>query len=454
MSAPVHTVPPEQPVRARPELPLTGSLDEDAELLASFVASGDRRLAGLPPKPARTQAEQELVDEVFARSRAARGDFLNLHADGVYARLTGNLTRRVRLGDLVYAAADQFPGLVPDRARMAAELAFIQADKDGLEIDQGIFCAALLRSETAGRHLIDTMLMPTPHALDLLDDFRATGRADLGVVLVERRGGAGHVTFRNTHCLNAEDNRLIAAMETAVDLVLLDENSHVGVLRGGTVDHPRYAGRQVFSAGINLKELRNGAISFVDFLLGREIGYIHKMLRGLLTAPDAPAWCERTVQKPWVGAVDSFAIGGGMQLLLVLDRVILASDAYLSLPAAEEGIVPGLGNLRLSRYTGARLSRQVILGGRRIAATDPEARLLCDEVVAADELTQAVDRAVRELAAPAVAANRRMLTLVEEPLDLYRLYLAEFALVQAARSYSDDVLAKVERRWQSSLARG
>ncbi|MGC0375076.1 (3,5-dihydroxyphenyl)acetyl-CoA 1,2-dioxygenase DpgC [Streptomyces sp. SAI-229] len=435
-------------------LALTEDLDDDAALLAAFAAGGERQLAALPPRPARTPAQQESAEAILARLRTARGAFLNLHVDAVYARLTEDLTRRVRLGDLVYAAADRFPGLVPGRARMETELAFVQADKEGLEIDQAAFCAALLRSGTAGPHLIDTMLTPTPRALSLLDEFRATGRIDLGSVLVERRNGAGHVTFRNAHCLNAEDNRLIADLEAAVDLVLMDEDVRVGVLRGGSVDHPRYAGRRVFSAGINLKDLRNGAISFVDFLLGRELGYIHKMLRGLLTAPDAPAWCERTVQKPWIGAVDSFAIGGGMQLLLVLDRVILASDAYVSLPAAEEGIVPGLGNLRVSRHTGARLARQVLLGGRRITAAEPEARLVCDEVVPADEVTAAVDRAVQELSAPAVVANRRMLALVEEPLDLYRTYLAEFALVQVARSYSDDVLSKVERRWQDSLARG
>lgn len=65
-----------------------------------------------------------------------------------------------------------------------------------------------------------------------------------------------------------------------------------------------------------------------------------------------------------------------------------------------------------------------------------------------------METAVRELSGPAVAANRRMLGLTEEPLDLYRTYLAEFAVVQAARSYSEDVLAKVERRWQRSRARG
>ncbi|WP_317620948.1 (3,5-dihydroxyphenyl)acetyl-CoA 1,2-dioxygenase DpgC, partial [Streptomyces sp. CBMA123] len=389
-----------------------------------------------------------------AAARTARRAFLARHTDAVYGLLTDGLTRRPRLPALLDAAAERFPGLVPDRARMDAERARVQADKEGREIDQGVFCAAVLRSRTAGPHLIESMLAPTPRALDLLDDFRVKGRVDLDSVVVERRDTAAHVTFHNAHCLNAEDNGLIADVETAVDLALLDDRVRVGVLRGGPVDHPRYQGRRVFSAGINLKDLRNGAISFVDFLLGRELGYLHKMARGLLTDPAPGAWSDRTVAKPWVGAVDSFAIGGGMQLLLVLDRVIAETDAYFSLPAAEEGIVPGLGNLRLTRLTGGRLARQVILGGRRIEATDPEARLLCDEVVPAEGMAEAVERAVRELGAPAVAANRRMLNLAEEPLDLYREYLAEFAVAQVERAYSPDVLAKVERRWQRSRSRG
>ena len=42
-----------------------------------------------------------------------------------------------------------------------------------------------------------------------------------------------------------------------------------------------------------------------------------------------------------------------MQLLLVFDHVIAAADAYFSLPAAQEGIIPGAANLRLVRYCGA-----------------------------------------------------------------------------------------------------
>ena len=77
----------------------------------------------------------------------------------------------------------------------------------------------------------------------------------------------------------------------------------------------------------------------------------------------------------------------------------------------------------------------------------PGAELVCDEVVPADRLSDAVDRAVAELAAPAVVANRAMLTLAEEPRETLRSYLAEFAVVQAERIYSPDVLDRVERRW-------
>ncbi|SFS90644.1 (3,5-dihydroxyphenyl)acetyl-CoA 1,2-dioxygenase DpgC [Saccharopolyspora flava] len=427
---------------------MTGSLDQDAAGLAALTEEGERRLAALPARPDRTPDQQQRADRIHADARRARRDFLARHVETVYDLLTDGRTREVRLPELVEAAAERFPGLVPTREQMAAERAVVQAHKEGREIDQGLFCGAVLRSPTAGRHLVETMLRPTPRALDLLDTFRADGRVELDTVTVTRQGTTAHVEFRNTARLNAEDETLIADLDTAVDLVLLDDAVAVGVLRGGPVEHPKYRGRRVFSAGINLTDLRDGKIPFVDFLLGRELGYLNKMLRGLLTDPAPGAGTQRFTGKPWIGAVDTFAIGGGMQILLVLDHVIAAEDSYVSLPAAEEGIVPGLGNLRLTRHTGARLARQVLLGGRRIAAADPEARLVCDEVVPPEEMDETVDRAAKALAAPAVSVNRHMLALAEEPLDLFRDYLAEFAVAQSERAYAPDVLEKVERRWR------
>jgi thioesterase DpgC len=237
-------------------------------------------------------------------------------------------------------------------------------------------------------------------------------------------------------------------METAVDLALLDDGVRVCVLRGDVMSHPRYVGRRVFSAGINLKALHAGQISFIDFLLRRELGYINKMARGLLDN-EAVEVCDRgrfkkTKEKPWIAAVDSFAIGGGAQILLVMDRVIAADDSYFSLPAAQEGIVPGFSALRLTRFMGNRKSRQVILGGRKIWAHESDAKLLFDEVVRSAELDAAVERNVQELSSPAVVANRHMLNLAEEPLDMFLQYAAEFALIQAERLYSQDVLNKTD----------
>jgi thioesterase DpgC len=209
------------------------------------------------------------------------------------------------------------------------------------------------------------------------------------------------------------------------------------------MSHPRYRGRRVFSAGINLKSISAGEISLTGFLLRRELGYVHKLVRGL--HDDRPGQWRAAVEKPWVAAVDTFAIGGGAQLLLVFDHVLAASDAYFSLPAAQEGIIPGVANLRLGRVAGARLARQVILEGRRISATEPAARLLVDEVVEPDEMDGAVERSLGRLRGEAVVANRRMINQAEEPLDELRAYLAEFALEQALRIHGSDVIDKVGR---------
>jgi thioesterase DpgC len=250
--------------------------------------------------------------------------------------------------------------------------------------------------------------------------------------------------MRREDCLNAEDNQQVEDMETAVDLVLLSSAAEVGVIRGGVMSHPRYAGRRVFSSGINLKSLHAGQISFTDFLLRRELGYLAKMIHGMTGVRDHH-WDPSPVQKPWLAAVDSFAIGGGAQLMLACDRVIVERDAYFTIPAAREGIIPGVAALRLGRLVGARKARQIILADGRVAADDPAARLLFDEVRAPEDMAAAIAAEAARLASPAVVANRRMLNLADESQESFRLFLAEFTVQQAGRLYAEDVLNKVTR---------
>ncbi|WP_394619030.1 (3,5-dihydroxyphenyl)acetyl-CoA 1,2-dioxygenase DpgC [Lentzea sp. JNUCC 0626] len=412
--------------------------------LAEQADACDATIAALPPKPVRDDAEHQNADTASRAMWKLRDRFMLDHGREVYDLVTAHRTQHLRLGELAERAARLVPGLLPDAGRLAAEERLPQAEKEGLAVDHGVFFRRVLADPVCGPHLLDAMRTPTRRALDLLDIFTAREELDLGTVRLRRSGAVAEVTISNLDCLNAETNELNEDLETAVDLALLSPDVQAGVLRGAEMTHPRYAGRRVFSAGINLKHLHAGRISFVGFLLGREFGLLSKLRRGLLL--DSPQrWPLVDETKPWVAAVDTFAIGGGMQILLATDHVVAAQDAYFSLPAAQEGIVPGMANLRLAALFGGRLTRQVILSGRRIAATEPEAALLCDEVVPADQVGAAATRAAENLASPAVAVNRRMIDLGEEPPDAFRAYAAEFALAQALRLHSADVLAKVRR---------
>ncbi len=432
-------------------LAVRGSLVSARLALAEAARRTEDLVASLPEPERRSPEQRATADAAKQVTRALRCEFLDAHADAVYDQLTGGRTAYLRLAQLAEAAAAAFPGLVPAAAQLEAERNRHQSAKEGHEIDQGIFFSKVLRSPLAGPHLLAAMLRPTPRALQLLPEFTRTGLAGLGSVRVERIDGAAHLTMCRDDCLNAEDDRQVEDMETAVDLALLDPGTQVAVVRGGEMSHPRYRGRRVFSAGINLKALHAGRISLVDFLLRRELGYIHKLIRGVVA--DGAPWDSPSIEKPWVGVVEGFAIGGGAQVLLALDHVIAASDAYVSLPAAHEGIVPGASNLRLTRYAGPRLARQLILQGRRVWATEPAARLLVDEVAEPPDLEAVVGRAIERLRGPAVIANRHMLNLAEESLDAFREYMAEFALCQALRLYSDDVIGKAGR-FQARAAAG
>jgi len=432
---------------ARPE-----AIDADAGRLADFCHRTDALLARLPRKPDRGAREAAIAGILHGEARSARQRFLRAYAEPVYRILTRDHRDFVRAETLVYAAAERFPGLVPGRDAIARERDLVQKDKEGLEIDQGLFISQILSHRTCGLHLVHAMLRPTREAQELLPRFRAHGSIDLGPVHVARARNAGCVTLRNTANLNAEDDSTVLPMEIAVDLVLLDPDIEVGVLRGGVVDHPKYAGRRVFNAGINLTHLYYGKISFVGFFLVRDLGFVNKLYRGLSGAEFAPDEPESTMEKPWIAAVEAFAIGGGCQILLTIDRVIAERDAFFSLPARKEGIIPGAANLRLTRATSERLARQAILYERTFPAASPEGALLCDEVVERGAMDAALEQTVMRLSSAGVvsaAANRKALRVDQEPLDTFRQYMALYAREQAACHYSPALIRNLEQHWDA-----
>ena len=430
----------------------TGSFAGDCRAYSEFWLASDGLIARLPDKRARNEAEARAAETIHDAARRARERFLAAHAEAVYAALTGGFSRFVRVEALLLDAAEQFRGLVPTRGQLEAEAGTLQRDKEGREIDQGLLLSAIFAHERAGLHLCHAMLLPRPESLARLEEFSARGALDLGPVTLERRGNEVLLLAGNPRFLNAEDATTLDAMEIAVDLAILDPASEIAVLRGAKVVHAKYRGRHVFGAGINLTHLYRGKIPFVWFLQ-RDLGFVHKLLRGLARPDALPDDVHgRGIEKMWIAAVDGFAIGGHCQILLAVDYVLAADDAYLTLPARKEGIIPGLANLRLPRFTGERLARQLIQYERRIECDSAEGRLLCDEIVPADGMDAAIERAVAGLTssgAVSAVGNRRAFRVGAEPLDLFRRYCASYAREQAEAHFSPALIANLERYWDA-----
>jgi thioesterase DpgC len=424
---------------------------------AAYWLKAAHLLGRLPPPPQRNDTHRAAARLLQEAGRRSRVRFLRAHVDATYDMLTAKRSKFVRLEELVDQASRRFPGLLPSAEQIRAEDGLLQRDKSGLEIDQGLFVSAILGSERSGRHLCHAMLLPRPGSQEQLARFRRDGKVELPGASIERRGKAALLTYRNPRFLNAEDDTTLAGMETCVDLALLDDGVEIAVLRGGVVDHPKYAGRRAFGSGINLTHLYHGRIPFLWYLT-RDLGYVNKLYRGLALADDAPPdeFGGQTREKPWIAAVETFAIGGHCQVLLAVDYVLAERTAFMTLPARKEGIIPGAANMRLPRAVGDRIARQAIQYERRLDCDSSEGRLICDEITEPGAMDAAIERVVAGLTSSGVvsaASNRRVFRITQEPLDAFRRYFAVYAREQAYCHFSPALIANLEKYWNAASRR-
>ena len=228
-------------------------------------------------------------DEAFFRANAAR----------IYEELSDGLRRVVRVERLVELASSLHPDHVPSPAQVEAEREHLQKDKEPLEIAQGLLLAHVLADAEAGRHLIDVMLRPTEDrarpprgvrarrpsstsARSARAPRRSRGSARAAQPAPPQRRGrhdaAARSRPRSTSCCSTRE-------------------VEIGVLRGGVVEHPRYAGRRIFGAGLNLTHLYRGQISYLFFPV-RDLGLVHKVYRGLSAAEPRPGSRPRSCGSP------------------------------------------------------------------------------------------------------------------------------------------------------------
>ena len=117
--------------------------------------------------------------------------------------------------------------------------------------------------------------------------------------------------------------------------------------------------------------------------------------------PWLPGLCNEieAAPKPVIAAIHGMALGGGLELALAAHYRIAHEGARIGFPEVTLGIVPGAGGTqRAPRLGGAENALDLMLSGRRVDVTSPEAAPYIDAIVEGD-LRQGAMHYIRALLA-------------------------------------------------------
>ncbi|MER9250511.1 enoyl-CoA hydratase/isomerase family protein [Mesorhizobium sp. M0598] len=198
---------------------------------------------------------------------------------------------------------------------------------------------------------------------------------------LEISGRVAVVTFRRADQLNAM-NRLMQSEITEVFEALSQDDSVGAIVVTGE-------GRG-FMAGADIKEYAaQTAIEFDAFQAAGTRMY---------------AAVENN-RKPVIAAVNGFALGGGMELVLCCDIVIANQFAKLGLPEIKLGLVPGGGGTQRSvQKLGRNRANLLLMTGAIVPASEFVGAGLVNEIVDAERLMPRVLELAEMIAAEPAAA--------------------------------------------------
>jgi enoyl-CoA hydratase/carnithine racemase len=248
-------------------------------------------------------------------------------------------------------------------------------------------------------------------------------------------GHVAYVTLNRPDVLNAIDPATHAELEVIWDGIEKDRAIRVVVLTG--------AGDRAFCVGDDMKA--------EDSRTGLEY-WAHPKHGGF-----GALSLRQTLDVPVIAAVNGYALGGGLEMMLACDIVVAVEDAKFGLPEPRVGRVPlDGGPFHLVRQLPFRSAMGLLLTGRQVGAAEALRLGLINEVVPRPELDAAVDRWVTQVLACAPLALRAIKQMIHRaarlPIDeAMRVRLP--ALMEALQSSDADegVRAFVERRtaqWQ------
>ena len=191
-------------------------------------------------------------------------------------------------------------------------------------------------------------------------------------LLYEQQGHVVTITLNRPEAMNAIDPETHQELIDAWARFRDDPDAWVAILTG--------AGEKAFSAGADLKKLIPQA--FARPGVGRshnDLG-LGGITRGM------------EIWKPIIGAVNGYALAGGLELVLCCDLRVAAEHASFGLTEVRWAIMPGAGGTqRLPRMVPLAKAMEMILMGETCSAQEAHRIGLVNAVVPA---TRSSDRGV------------------------------------------------------------
>jgi enoyl-CoA hydratase/carnithine racemase len=99
-----------------------------------------------------------------------------------------------------------------------------------------------------------------------------------------------------------------------------------------------------------------------------------------------------------IAQIHGYCLGGGLQLALACDIRIASQGTMLGLPAALEGLVPGVAGWRLPRFVGVGRALRLAVLGKPVDATEAREMGLVDHLLPGDGFPEAAREIIREYA--------------------------------------------------------
>jgi len=203
----------------------------------------------------------------------------------------------------------------------------------------------------------------------------------------EKHGGVAVVTLDRPEVLNAYDRAMRDDLDAVLSAADEDPDVRALVLRG--------RGR-AFSTGGDVREFGSAPSPFV----ARAVRWRRDVWSRLLGLRAAT-----------IAAVHGYAVGGGMEMALLCDLCLAATDAHFSLPETGLAMIPGVvGTQTLPRRIGIGRALDLVLGGGGLDARAAHALGLVHRVVPRRRLVSvalALARGLARLDPDVVAAVRR-----------------------------------------------